>query len=682
MPPLRPTLDAPDDDPYLWLEEVEGTRALEWVEAQNAATLGRLADAPFAADRDTMTAILDRPDNIPHVTRRGGLLYNFWRDAEHPRGLWRRTTAASFRTETPDWTVLLDVDALATTEGEDWVWGGAATLMPLHDRAMVRLSRGGADAVVLREFDLEACRFLSDGFALPEAKGGVGWIDRDTLLLVSAFGPGHATEAGYARTVRLWRRGADPLDAPVLFEVTPDRMSAWGGYDRSHDQLFFVAQLGFYDSEVWIGDRTGPTQRVEAPTDAAVTWDRGWLAIRPRTPWTVGDETYEPDTVLGIALADFLTGDREFVVLFTPEPRVALQGMHWSGGKLVLSVLDNLRPVHLVVCPAADWAIAPLDDLPAIGTVNVWPLDADEDEADGTLLAMVATPVSPPALLLLEPGATPALLKRAPRTFDPHGALVTQHEAISADGERIPYVQVGPPGETGEAPVFMTGYGGFRIPMLPGYNARLGKLWLERGGTVVTAGLRGGGEFGTWWHDAGRLANKVRSHDDFAAVAADLVARGVTRPGRIAAEGGSNGGLLIANMLTRYPERFGALFCTIPLIDMRRFHRLLAGASWIAEYGNPDRPEDWAFIRGFSAYHAAAPGQPYPSILIATTRKDDRVHPGHARKMAAKLQALGYDALFHEPGAGGHGYGKDNAEVAAFGALGMRFLRRAIGWQD
>ena len=277
-------------------------------------------------------------------------------------------------------------------------------------------------------------------------------------------------------------------------------------------------------------------------------------------------------------------------------------------------------------------------------------------------------------------GGAPVVLKRAPRSFDPHGAVVTQHEAISEDGERIPYVQVGPAGETGDAPVFMTGYGGFAVPTLPGYGARAGKLWIEKGGTFVSASLRGGSEFGTWWHEAGRREGKIRSHDDFAAVASDLVRRGVTRPARIAAEGGSNGGLLIANMLTRYPERFGALFCTIPLIDMRRYHRLLAGASWMAEYGDPDAPGDWAFMRVLSAYHAAVPGRAYPPILLATTQRDDRVHPGHARKMAAKLQALGYDALFYEPSGGGHGYGRDNAEVASFGALGTAFLRRGIGW--
>ena len=298
------------------------------------------------------------------------------------------------------------------------------------------------------------------------------------------------------------------------------------------------------------------------------------------------------------------------------------------------------------------------------------------------MLANIQDPLTPPSLMLIEALGSPTPLKQAPRTFSAEGLVTTRHEAISIDGERIPYVQTGPATETGEAPLYMSAYGGFGLSVKPTYNSALGKLWLERGGTTVQANLRGGGEFGTRWHDAGRYAGKRLAHDDFAAVAADLVRRGVTRPERIAAEGGSNGGILISNMLTRYPERFGALFCTIPLIDMRRYTKLLAGASWIAEYGDPDKPEEWAWLQTYSAYHAAKPGQKYPPILIATTRKDDRVHPGHARKMAAKLQAMGYEAWFYEPAAGGHGYGKDNKERAAFTALGYGFLKDKIGWLD
>ena len=678
---LRPTLAEPDDDPYLWLEEVEGERALAWVEDQSARTFELLADDRYEADRAALLEVLDRPDRIPGVTRVTGLLYNFWRDAANPRGLWRRTTLASYMAGDPVWEILLDVDALAAAEAEDWVWAGAVSLPPARDRALLFLSRGGGDATVLREFDVPSRAFVPDGFVLPEAKGMAAWIDRDTLLLMSTA-VGTATASGYASTVRLWSRGTDPAESTVLFEVPADHMRAWGQYERLADRLIFADQIGFYDTRIHVGDRTGPTQALDIPTDVALLWHGPWVAMRRRTPWTVDGTTYPPDTVLGMALDDFLRGDRTLRVLFQPGPRRALQGFFWSRDRLVISVLDNLRTEHLVVVPKEDWREETLRHLPPIGTVSVWSLDGDGDEDTGELLAVTQTPVDPPTMLLTDTNsAAPLVLRRAPSTFDPAGAVVTQHEAVSSDGERIPYIQVGPPGETGNAPVHMTGYGGFSISMLPGYLGRSGKLWVEKGGTFVQASLRGGGEFGTRWHEAGRRENKRLSHDDFAAVASDLVRRGVTVPGRIAAEGGSNGGLLIANMLTRYPERFGALFCTIPLIDMRRFHKLLAGASWIAEYGNPDVPEDWAFIGPMSAYHAAEPGRPYPPILIATTRRDDRVHPGHARKMAAKLQALGYDALFYEPAAGGHGYGKDNAEAASFATLGMRFLAKAIGWE-
>jgi len=680
----RPTLEAPDDDPYLWLEEIDGERALAWVEGQNEATSARFGDVRFAADRDTLAAIYDRPDNIPVIARRGTRVFNFWKDAAHPRGLWRATTLDSYRSTEPEWDILIDLDALAATEDEDWIWSGATTILGTHDRAILRLARGGADAVLLREFDLIARDFVADGFTLPEAKGGAAWIDHDTLLLSSALGEGMATRSGYARTVRLWRRGTDPLTAPVIFETSADHMAVWADVDREFEEqrLVFVESIGFFDSVVSVGDHTGPKTRIDVPTDARVTWHRGWLAVKRRTAWTIGGETHPPDTVLGMSFAAFLAGDRQFRKLFEPAERRALQGFFWSGGRLVLSILDDLKPVFEVLTPSdAGWARQRISGLPDIGVAHVWSLDVRTEESNGELLASAQDPLTPPSLYLVPPLAAPQLLKRAPQTFDPAGLTVTRHEASSEDGACIPYVQVGPPGETGEAPVHLSGYGGFGISMLPYYNSALGKLWLERGGTGVVANIRGGGEFGTAWHDAGRREKKRLSHDDFAAVAADLVRRGVTRPARIAAEGGSNGGILITNMLTRYPERFGALFCTIPLIDMRRYAKLHAGASWIAEYGDPDDPADWEFLAGISAYHMAVPSRPYPPILIATSRRDDRVHPGHARKMAAKLQAMGYEAYFYEPAAGGHGYGKDNAERASFTALGYNFLRRAIGWE-
>ncbi|UPY37984.1 prolyl oligopeptidase family serine peptidase [Sediminicoccus sp. KRV36] len=676
----RPSLAAPDDDPWLWLEEIDGEAALAWVNAQNAATLARLADARFEADRAAVKALLDRPDKLAQVTRRGRHLYNFWQDAAQPRGIWRRTSLESYRGPTPDWEILLDLDALAATEGEDWIWFGAITLPGTHARAMLHLSPGGGDAVVLREFDLETRSFVPDGFVLPAAKGGMVWLDQDRLLLSSAHGEGMATRAGYARCVRLWQRGEAPGQARVIFAGDDADMAIWGDVDREvPGRLVFFRKPSFFATDTHLGDLSGPRHRLDLPGDAEARWSRGWLIVRPRSPWL----GHAADTLLAIRLDAFLAGGRAFTVLSMPAPRRALSGFFWCDGRLVVAGLDELRPVFIILTPTPEgWSQASLPGLPQIGVAHLWSLDMEEEESDGTLLIQREDPLQPPALLLTSTQlATPALLKQASPAFDAQGLVVTRHEAISVDGERIPYVQTGPAGLTGEAPVHLGGYGGFRISRLPGYQGVIGKLWLEKGGTSVVANIRGGGEFGTRWHEAALREKRHLAHDDFAAVAADLVRRGVTRPGRIAAEGGSNGGLLIANMLTRYPERFGALFCTVPLIDMRRFPQLLAGASWIAEYGDPAVPQDWEFIQHFSAYHVAEPGRTYPPILLATRRRDDRVHPGHARKMAAKLQAMGYPALFHEPGAGGHGVATDNGEAASFAALGAAFLRRAIGWE-
>jgi prolyl oligopeptidase len=684
----RPTITAPDDDPYLWLEEIEGERALDFVEQQSKRTLERFGNAGFADDRDALAAIYDRPDNIPYVSRRGGLLYNFWKDANNPRGIWRRTTLEEFRGPNPKWDILLDLDRLAAEEAEDWILGGVEAL-PGSNARILNLSRGGGDATVKREFDIGTRTFVPDGFTLPEAKGGAvegaEWLDADTLLLSSAYGEGMATTSGYARTVRLWRRGTDVNRAPVIFETATDNISAFSRIDRTGASLrvWFVEWLDFFNYRLWLGDESGAKTTLDLPTDSWAQAYQDWQVVKLRTAWSAGGRSFAPDTVLGISLSAFLAGDRNFEVIFEPGPRRALQGFFWNAGRLVLSILDELQPVFEIWTPSANgWTHSSLQGLPEISVVDVWPLDADVSESNGDLLANVQDPLTPPSLMLIEGVGNPALLKQAPQTFSADGLVITQHEAISVDGERIPYVQTGPADGTGNAPVHLSAYGGFGIAVRPYYNSAIGKLWLERGGTSVLANLRGGGEFGTRWHDAGRYAGKRLAHDDFAAVAADLVRRGVTRANRIAAEGGSNGGILISNMLTRYPERFGALFCTIPLIDMRRYTKLLAGASWIAEYGDPDKPEEWAWLQTYSAYHAARPGQKYPPILIATTRRDDRVHPGHARKMTAKLQAMGYEAYLYEPAAGGHGYGKDNRERAAFTALGYAFLKNRIGWSD
>jgi len=519
MPPIddRPNVAAPDDDPYLWLEEIEGARALEFVDRQNQRTLRQFADAGFEADRDALAAIYDRPDNIPYVNRRGEWLYNIWKDDQHPRGLWRRTTLAEFRLSAPSWEVILDLDKLAADEGEDWLFN-RTDAPPGSNLRMLSLSRGGSDAVTLREFDVAAKAFVPAGFVLPEAKGYCAWLDSDTLLLGSAYGAGMATQSGYARTVRLWRRGTEVDRAPVIFETTPDHVGAFTEVDRTSgaERIWFFDNLDFFNNRIWLGDRGGARTRLDLPTDASVEHHQDWLAVKLRTAWSAGGEVHAADTVLGISLSAFLAGDRQFHVVFEPGPRRALQGFFWTAGKLVLSILDELRPVFEICMPSAEgWQRRRLPGLPEIGIVNVWPLDTDVAESNGDLLASVQDPLTPPSLMLIEDFASPAILKQAPRTFSADGLVVTQHEAISVDGERIPYVQTGPAAETGDAPVHLYAYGGFGITMRPAYNSAIGKLWLERGGVSVVASLRGGGEFGTRWHDAGRFAGKRLAHDDF-----------------------------------------------------------------------------------------------------------------------------------------------------------------------
>ena len=439
----RPTLQAPDDDPFLWLEEIEGKQALDFVERQNELTLQAFGGKAWEHDRDVLAAIYDRPDNIPYVTRRGNDLHNLWKDAVNPRGLWRKTTLDEFRKASPAWETMLDIDKLAAHEGEDWLLSGIAT-MPGSPRAILSLSRGGSDAVTLREFDMDTKSFVADGFTLPEAKGGADWLDGDTLLLSSAHGEGMATSSGYARTVRLWRRGQSVEQASVLFEASVSDMAAYGHVDRMTPKrtIWFGRMLDFFNYSVSIGDQSGPVAKIDLPTAIELQAHGDWLAIKPRADLSVAGQTYKADTVLGISLADLLAGRREFAVLFEPAPRRAVQGFFWAAGRLVLSILDELRPRFEICTPSATgWSREALAGLPQIGVVDVWPLDRHPSESNGDLLANVQDPLTPPSLLLLERGvASPTVLKQAPKTFTADGLVVTQHEAISVDGERIPYV--------------------------------------------------------------------------------------------------------------------------------------------------------------------------------------------------------------------------------------------------
>jgi prolyl oligopeptidase len=674
-PPAEP------EDGYLWLEDVGGERALDWVKARNAESVGALgADTGFKELEQRLLSILDSKDRIPGVTRIGGRFYNFWRDAAHPKGLWRRTTLEEYRKPEPAWETVIDLDALAKAEGENWVWHGVTVLEPADRLCLVSLSRGGADADVVREFDLERKAFVAGGFHVPEAKSSVAWRGSESLFVATDFGPGSLTTSGYPRTVRIWPRGTPLADARLVFEGRPEDMSvgAWRDHTPGFERDFVTRRQSFYASELFLL-RDGRPVRIEKPDDAEARVHREWLLVRLRSPWTVGDATYQAGSLLAADFERFLAGEREFHLLFEPSERISLAGFAGTRHHLLLSTIDNVRS-RLFVLTYRDgaWQRRPLPGVPEIGTAQVTPVDPlDSDD----YFLTTASPLQPATLALgsvAADAAAPERLKQSPAFFDVRGLSVAQHEAVSADGTRIPYFQIGPatlPAD-GSTPTLLYGYGGFEIPLLPSYDPLAGAAWLERGRVLVIANIRGGGEFGPRWHQAALKERRPRAYEDFAAVAEDLIARKVTSPRCLGCRGGSNGGLLVGNMYVRRPDLFCGIVCQVPLLDMRRFNRLLAGASWMGEYGDPDKPEEWAFIRGFSPYHSVDRDRTYPPLLLTTSTRDDRVHPGHARKMAARLAEFTKPVLYYENIEGGHGGAADNRQKAFMEALGYTFLQR------
>jgi prolyl oligopeptidase len=666
--------DAHDEDPYLWLEDVTGQPALDWVRERNAETIdGLCGGGRFADLRAEIRHVLDADDRIPFVRRRGPHLYNFWQDADNPRGLWRRTTLEEYRKAQPGWEVLLDVDALARQEGENWTWKGATALRSGGYRlALVELSRGGADASVVREFDVHERRFVEKGFELAEAKTDAGWIDAEQIYVGTDFGPGSLTSSGYPRVVKQWRRGTPLSEATVVYEGQPEDVAVYAFHDPTEgfERDFVVRGTDFYRSE-WYLRADGDLVRLPVPEDASIDVHREWLLMLLRSPWTAGGRTYPAGTLLAAGFEAFLAGDRELTALFEPDAHTSLTYHAWTRHHVILGMLRDVRSELAVLTPAGGrWRRRALAGLPRFAHTDI--VDTDPHESDEYML--VSTGFTQPGTLRYgHIGGEPETLKQAPAFFDATGTSVQQFFATSPDGTAVPYFVVGPGGHA-TGPALLTGYGGFEVSLTPSYSGVIGRGWLARGGTYVVANLRGGGEYGPQWHQSATKENRHRVYEDFAAVAADLVDRGITTRARLGIEGASNGGLLMGVMLTRYPELFGAIVCQVPLLDLRRYHELLAGASWMAEYGDPREPGEWAYLRPFSPYHNVSGDRQYPPVLLMTSTRDDRVHPGHARKMVALLRASGHDVSYYENIEGGHGAAADNEQLAFKWALVLEFL--------
>ncbi|HST45990.1 MAG TPA: prolyl oligopeptidase family serine peptidase, partial [Luteimonas sp.] len=550
-------------------------------------------------------------------------------------------------------------------------------------------SRGGADADVTREFDVSTRAFVDGGFVRAEAKGGLGWIDRDTVYAFTDFGVGSMTASGYPRVVKQWSRGTPIAQATVVYEGAPGDMYIAAVHDDSpgFERDFVSRTLAFYNDELYLRRADGSLAKVDAPNSANKAVVREWLTLELREPWTVGGATYAAGTLLVTRFDAFMAGTREFEVLFEPSATTSLVGATWTRNHVVLNVLDDVRNRLSVLTPTAGgWTRSAFPGAPAFGTLAVSAVDADESDA----VWLTATDYLTPSTLALATvsdradAGPPEVLKTMPVFFDASTHVIEQHFATSRDATRVPYFLVRPRAmqADGRNPTLLYGYGGFEVSLTPAYSGGVGKGWLERshegrGGVYAVANIRGGGEYGPRWHQAALKANRHRAYEDFAAVAQDLIARKVTTPAHLGIQGGSNGGLLTGNMLVQYPQLFGAVVVQVPLLDMQRYHRLLAGASWMAEYGDPDKPEEWAFIRGFSPYHLVRNDGRYPPTLFMTSTRDDRVHPAHARKMMAKMSAAGHDVRYYENIEGGHGGAANNRQSAHMNALAYTFL-----WQQ
>jgi prolyl oligopeptidase len=666
--------DHTPEDPYLWLEEVTAEEALDWVRARNEPTLAEFRDAQFEQMRTEALEVLDTDARIPYVVRRGEYLYNFWRDAANPRGLWRRTSLDSYRTDSPEWDVLIDVDELGRADDEKWVWAGAGVIEPDHTRALIGLSPGGSDASIVREFHMLAREFVADGFELPEAKSQVAWADADTVLVGTDFGADSLTESGYPRVIKRWRRGTPLADAETVFEGTRSDVRVFASVDRTpgFERTLLLRALDFWNDEVY--ELRGPELiRIDAPTDASLSIHREWILIELRTDWYFRDATYTAGSLLAADYDEFLAGTAELRVVFEPDEHTALNHYAWTKDRLLIVTLADVASRVEIATPGT-WKREPVAGIPpATNTVVV----TADDTGDEFFLDSSGF-VTPSRLMRSAGDGQLDSIKSAPAFFDAENLSVAQYFATSDDGSSIPYFVVRPSEADGPGPTLLSGYGGFEVARTPGYDGVLGRLWLARGGTFVMANIRGGGEYGPGWHTQAMREGRHKVAEDFAAVATDLVSRGITTVGQLGARGGSNGGLLMGIMLTQYPEKFGALVCDVPLLDMKRYHLLLAGASWVAEYGDPDNPDDWEFISEYSPYQNISSTRQYPPVLFTTSTRDDRVHPGHARKMVAALRAAGHRAWYYENIEGGHAGAADNEQIAFKSALSYSFLWRTL----
>ncbi|MBB3167995.1 prolyl oligopeptidase family serine peptidase [Simiduia aestuariiviva] len=679
----------PDD--FQWLENVEGSAALAWVDAANSETDARLTNSPlYQSLYDQALDILSSPQRLPEITQKGEHVYNLWQDQEHPRGVYRRTTATDFANGNPQWTTVIDLDALSQSEGKQWVLKGMSCLRPEYQHCLMSLSEGGGDTIEVREFDAHSLQFLDQGFKIPAAKTNVSWVDENHLFIGTDFGSDTTTDSGYARQVRLWQRGTPLQDATILFNAAKDSVSASGKLlkDGRHQLKLITEDTSFWESAFHILKDEKLIQ-LELPATAVINdLVKDELLISLKSDWQFNGRTFKQGSVLLARPQILITPEKsaahDITELIEPSREFVVEEIHSTAkGILVVGLSDVKSQARLYQKRAGNWQWKPID-LPDNGKIAVETIN----DKTGEFFARYEDFLTPPSLYYVAGDGAPRLAATQPATFDASQFVAEQFKATSADGTLVPYFVVRPKDLAfdGTAPTHIFSYGGFRVSLTPSYsgsyedlNGAYGKLWLERGGVFVLANIRGGGEYGPAWHSAVLKQNRTKAYEDFEAIAQDLIDRKITAAPHIGIEGRSNGGLLVGATMVRHPDLYGAVICGVPLLDMRRYHTLLAGASWMAEYGNPDVDEEWQWIKGYSPFHNVKANIEYPPVLFYTSTKDDRVHPGHARKMAARMKDFGQQVEYYENREGGHGGSSTKAQLAKRIALGYTHLWQNLG---
>lgn len=659
-------------DPFLWLEEVEGEKAIEWVKARNDKSLKVIKGHPkFEGLYENNKNLYNSNERIPYVSQMNGYLYNFWRDATHVRGLYRRTTLEEYQKDEPKWETVLDVDALAIADDENWVYKGMSCRYPAYDRCLVNLSRGGADATVVKEFDLESKSFVEGGFFLPEAKSAVAWVDLNTLMVGTDYGDGSMTDSGYPKMTKLWERGTPMMDAPVIFEGNQTDVGIWPAvlYDGDDAYKFVIQGDSFYTRTWHVLDENNQSKALDVPNDIGVSGlIDGQVIFELKSNWQPADEAFSQGDLIAIDFSDLLDGSRDFVAIMQPKANTSISSVSTSKNYVLVNTLKDVSSViYQMNYKEGQWHTESMD-LPEFGAMSI---SGTSDKNDDVFINY-SNHLTPSTLYYYNAASKDLkAVKSLPAMFDKTGLTVDQHFMTAKDGVRVPYYLIRKENieYNGKNPTILYGYGGFEVSMRPNYSSTVGTNWLEDGGVYVVANIRGGGEYGPAWHQAALKENRHVAFNDFIGVAEDLIAKNITSPEHLGIIGGSNGGLLVGAVYTMRPDLFNAVVCAVPLLDMKRYNKLLAGASWMAEYGNPDIAEEWAYIKTYSPYHNLSADKEYPKVFFTTSTRDDRVHPGHARKMAALMESMGHDYFYYENIEGGHGGASNNNQAAYLQAL-------------